>query len=164
MKLGKYQHSKTGNFYNVIAIAKHSETLEEFVVYEALYKNPRSKFWIRPKKMFLEKVVLNGKRVSRFKFIDEQKPEKEGKFYVYILRTSGNTLYTGQTNNLDRRMKEHKSKNSQSAKYTRNFDSFKLVYSEIHKTRKSAMTREALIKTWPKIKKEELIKTTCVKV
>jgi putative endonuclease len=78
-------------------------------------------------------------------------------FYVYILRTSANTLYTGQTNNLDRRIKEHTSKNSQSAKYTRNFKSIELVYSEKHKTRKSAMTREAVIKTWPKIKKEQLI-------
>lgn len=71
MKLGKYQHSKTGNYYRVIAIAKHSETLEEFVVYEALYKNPKSKFWIRPMKMFFEEVEINGKKVHRFKFISE---------------------------------------------------------------------------------------------
>jgi len=78
-------------------------------------------------------------------------------FYVYILRTSGNTLYTGQTNNLERRMKEHKSKNSQSAKYTRNFDSFELVYSEEYKTRKSAMQREFQLKQWTRTKKENLI-------
>jgi hypothetical protein len=72
MKLGRYQHSKTGNLYRVIAIAKHSETLEKLVVYEALYDNPTSKVWVRPTKMFLEKVEINGKKVPRFKFIDKE--------------------------------------------------------------------------------------------
>jgi len=69
MKLGKYKHSKTGNFYRVIGVAKHSETLEELVVYEALYDNPTSKFWVRPIKTFLEKVEINGKKLPRFKFV-----------------------------------------------------------------------------------------------
>jgi hypothetical protein len=68
MKIGKYQHYK-GNFYNVIGVAKHSETLEELVVYECLYDNPQSMIWVRPQKMFLEEVVINGKRIPRFKFI-----------------------------------------------------------------------------------------------
>jgi len=157
MKLGKYQHSKTGKLYKVIAIAKHSETLEDFFVYEALYKNPRSKYWIRPKKMFLEKVEIDGKKVPRFVPYKKSKKEINGKFYVYILRTSANTLYTGQTNNLEKRMKEHKSKSSRSAKYIRNFESFELVYSEKHQTRGEAMRREAYLKTWPKAKKEQLI-------
>lgn len=71
MKLGKYQHSKTGNYYQVIGVAKNSETLEEFVVYEALYENPTSKLWVRPIKIFTEKVVVKGKEVPRFKFIGE---------------------------------------------------------------------------------------------
>jgi hypothetical protein len=71
MKLGKYQHSKTGKFYKVIGIAKHSETLEDLVVYETLYENPRSKLWVRPKSMFLEEVTLEGKKVPRFTFIEE---------------------------------------------------------------------------------------------
>lgn len=71
MKLGKYIHSKTGRLYHVIGIAKHSETLEDLVVYEALYDNPKSKLWVRPLKMFLEKVEIDGKKVSRFKFIRE---------------------------------------------------------------------------------------------
>ena len=71
MKLGKYQHSKTGKLYRVIGIAKHSETLEELVVYEALYENPESKLWVRPAKMFLEKVEIKGRKVSRFKFVGE---------------------------------------------------------------------------------------------
>jgi hypothetical protein len=71
MKLGKYRHSKTGNFYRALGVAKHSETLEEFVIYEALYDNPTSKFWIRPIKMFLGKVEINGKKVPRFEFIEK---------------------------------------------------------------------------------------------
>lgn len=68
MKLGKYQHYK-GNYYRVIGIAKHSETQEELVVYEAQYDNPVSKLWVRPKKMFLEKVKIDGKLVPRFMFV-----------------------------------------------------------------------------------------------
>ncbi len=71
MKLGKYQHSKTGKYYRVIGTAKHSETLEDLVVYKTLYKNPLSKLWVRPIKMFLEKVEINGKKVPRFKFVGE---------------------------------------------------------------------------------------------
>ena len=71
MKLGKYQHTKTGNFYKVIAVAKHSETLEDLIVYEALYDNPESKIWVRPLSMFIEKVEINGKKVPRFKFIEK---------------------------------------------------------------------------------------------
>ena len=71
VKLGKYQHYK-GNFYRVIGTARHSETLEELVVYEALYSSKRfgkNSLWVRPKKMFLEKIVLGGKRVPRFRFV-----------------------------------------------------------------------------------------------
>lgn len=72
IKLGKYKHYKYKNhFYRVIAIAKHSETLEELVVYEALYDNPDSKYWVRPLKMFLEKVEINGKKIPRFEYVDK---------------------------------------------------------------------------------------------
>lgn len=70
LKLGKYQHAKTGNFYQVLGVAKHSETLEELVVYECLYNNSQSKIWVRPLTMFLEKVEINGQKVPRFKFIE----------------------------------------------------------------------------------------------
>ncbi len=68
MKLGIYQHYK-GKLYRVLGSALHSETQEELVVYEALYENKLSKLWARPKKMFLEKASLNGKKVPRFKFL-----------------------------------------------------------------------------------------------
>lgn len=78
-------------------------------------------------------------------------------YFVYILRTSSNTLYTGQTNNLERRLQEHKEKKGKSAKYIRYFPSFNLVYKEIYSTRKGAMSREIELKSWTKSKKEALI-------
>lgn len=69
IKTGKYQHWK-GKMYEVIGIAKHSETLKEFVVYRALYG--KNELWIRPKEMFLEKVIVNGKEIPRFKYIGEE--------------------------------------------------------------------------------------------
>lgn len=78
-------------------------------------------------------------------------------FIVYVLRTSSNTLYIGQTNNLEKRLKEHRSKNSKSAKYIKYFSTFNLVYSEIHRTRSEAMKREWQLKQWPRAKKEALI-------
>lgn len=71
IQLGKYEHYK-GKCYEVVGIAYHSETLEEFVVYRALYstkKFGKNSLWIRPKKMFLEKVKINDKLVPRFKLL-----------------------------------------------------------------------------------------------
>ena len=68
MKPGKYQHFK-GNFYEVIGVAHHSETLEELVVYRALYKHDvygENSLWVRPKAMFLKTVTFDGKEVLRF--------------------------------------------------------------------------------------------------
>ena len=80
-------------------------------------------------------------------------------YFVYILRTSSNTLYIGQTNNLEKRLKEHKSKNTKSAKYIKYFESCELVYSEEYPTRIEAMSREYQIKKWTRAKKEALIKS-----
>lgn len=77
------------------------------------------------------------------------------KFWVYILRTSEGTLYTGQTNNIEKRIKKHRSKKG--SKYLRSFSSFELVYTEVHKTRRDAMKREAEVKSWKKAKKEQLV-------
>lgn len=79
-------------------------------------------------------------------------------FFVYILRTSGNTLYIGQTNNLEKRLAEHKSKSVRSAKYLRAFESFELVYTEKFNTRTEALKREYQLKQLSKIEKEQLIK------
>jgi len=68
LKLGRYQHYK-GGLYEVIGIAKHSETLEELVVYQALYPNKLSRLWVRPRKMFEEFVVFKGQSVPRFRYL-----------------------------------------------------------------------------------------------
>jgi putative endonuclease len=78
-------------------------------------------------------------------------------YTVYILRTSSNTLYIGQTNNLDKRVKEHQKKSNKSAKYIRYFSSFQLVYSEKYASRKQAMQRESQLKKWSRAKKETLV-------
>ena len=67
IKLGKYKHFK-GNEYKVIAIAKHSETLEPMVVYQALYGERGS--WVRPAAMWNEIVEKDGYKGPRFIFID----------------------------------------------------------------------------------------------
>jgi hypothetical protein len=63
---GRYRHYK-GNEYRVIGFARHSETLETLVVYQALYGERGT--WVRPAAMFVETVVVAGKRVPRFAFI-----------------------------------------------------------------------------------------------
>lgn len=68
-QIGKYQHYK-GNKYQVLGIAKHSETLEDMVVYVALYENEVSNIWVRPLSMFIDNVVVDGESVPRFKRID----------------------------------------------------------------------------------------------
>ena len=72
VKIGKYRHYK-GKLHQVIGVGRHTETLEEFVVYVALYdseKFGKNAIWIRPKKMFLENVVVDGKNVPRFEFVE----------------------------------------------------------------------------------------------
>ena len=72
IKLGKYIHYKGGK-YEVIGIAKHSETLEDMVVYKALYNSDEfgsNSLWVRPSKMFFEVITVNGNKVPRFKYIE----------------------------------------------------------------------------------------------
>ena len=68
IKLGKYRNFK-GNEYEVIAIAKHSETLEEMVVYKALYGDGDT--WVRPAKMWDETMERDGKIFKRFEYIED---------------------------------------------------------------------------------------------
>jgi hypothetical protein len=57
--------------YKVLGLVKHSETLEDLVLYEALYENPHGKLWVRPKEMFFEEVEREGRKFPRFTFIAE---------------------------------------------------------------------------------------------
>ena len=69
IKLGRYRHFKGGE-YEVIGIARHSETREERVVYRALYGE--GGLWVRPASMWEETVTRDGKTSSRFTYIGEE--------------------------------------------------------------------------------------------
>ncbi len=68
VKLGKYRHFK-GNEYEVLGIARHSETLEELVVYKALYGE--GGLWVRPAKEWNDIIERDGKTYKRFEFLGE---------------------------------------------------------------------------------------------
>jgi len=75
LKLGIYKHFK-GNLYEVIALARDSETKEEMVVYKALYIHEefgKDSIWVRPLKMFTEHVKRDGYSGPRFVYVKEKK-------------------------------------------------------------------------------------------
>ncbi len=72
LKSGRYRHYK-GKDYEVFHVARHSETEEELVVYRCLYGD--FSWWVRPLGMFTETVVVDGKEVARFSYIDNEIPE-----------------------------------------------------------------------------------------
>ena len=69
LKPGIYRHFK-GNLYELVDIAKHSETLEEMVVYKALYGE--GEIWVRPAKMWNELVFVDNKQVKRFELVNQE--------------------------------------------------------------------------------------------
>lgn len=69
INIGIYRHYK-GNLYEVIGLARHSETEEELVVYRAMYG--KQGLWVRPREMFFETVVIDGQKLPRFEFIGER--------------------------------------------------------------------------------------------
>lgn len=79
-------------------------------------------------------------------------------FYFYILRCKDNSLYSGQTNDLEKRVKEHESNDTKSAKYTRTRRPVKLVYFESFSSRVESMRREREVKSWKKKRKEKMVK------
>ena len=68
IKLGTYRHYK-GNTYKVLHIAKHSETLEDMVIYQDI--NAPDKIWARPASMWNDNIEIDGKTVKRFELIEE---------------------------------------------------------------------------------------------
>ena len=69
IKAGKWRHFKGGE-YEVLCVAKHSETLEPMVVYRALYGDRG--VWVRPASMWNEYVTVNGITCKRFTYIDSK--------------------------------------------------------------------------------------------
>ena len=78
-------------------------------------------------------------------------------FYIYILRSTSNELYIGQTSNLQNREKQHLTKSSKAAKFVKDGGEFKLVFHEEYPSRLEAMRREKQLKGWTRAKKEALI-------
>jgi hypothetical protein len=69
-----WSHYKNPNHhYKIICIARHSETLEEMVVYKILYKSETGmgEYWVRPKNIFLENLVKDGKEIERFSLVKD---------------------------------------------------------------------------------------------
>ena len=73
IQLGIYRHYK-GNQYEVIGFAKHSETLEDMVIYKALYGEHG--MWVRPLSMWENPIAVDGKTVKRFEYIGETGQKK----------------------------------------------------------------------------------------
>jgi hypothetical protein len=67
---GRYRHYK-GNEYTVLGVARHSETQEELIVYRQEYGDHG--LWVRPKKMFMETVTVDGKEVPRFRYLGDER-------------------------------------------------------------------------------------------
>lgn len=73
IKPGKYHHFK-GKDYEIIGVGHHSETLEELVIYRALYDSPefgKNALWARPIDLFLGEAEVDGKKIPRFKYISK---------------------------------------------------------------------------------------------
>lgn len=68
LRLGRYRHFK-GKYYEVLGVARHSETMEEYVVYRALYGERG--LWVRPLSMFTQMVERDGKLQPRFAYVEE---------------------------------------------------------------------------------------------
>ncbi len=78
-------------------------------------------------------------------------------YVVYMLRFSDNSLYIGQTNDLQGRLKDHLYGASKAAKFTKDHGNFELAYQERYDSRAEAMRREEQLKRWTRAKKEALI-------
>jgi putative endonuclease len=82
----------------------------------------------------------------------------EKRYYVYILASLSGTLYIGITNNLERRMVEHKE--GLISGFTREYNVHRLVYFEVYRNVRNAIRREKQLKGWRREKKIALIKNT----
>lgn len=93
--------------------------------------------------------------VSLHRTLHRNRRKKMKQNVTYMLECSDKTLYTGWTNNIEKRLEAHNS--GQGAKYTRGRLPVKLVYLEVHDTKQEAMQREAFIKRLSRAQKQALI-------
>jgi len=84
-----------------------------------------------------------------------KKVKPADRWYLYLLRCGDSSLYTGITNNLERRLKMHQS--GKASRYTRTHAPVEMIYSETCGDRSSALIRECEVKEWPRAKKELLV-------
>jgi putative endonuclease len=87
----------------------------------------------------------------------KMKIKRSGKFYVYIVECRDGTYYTGYTNELEKRIKEHNNGKARGAKYTRDRRPVKLIWSKEYKYFKPAFLEEKRIKSLTRIQKEKLV-------
>jgi len=88
--------------------------------------------------------------------VSEANEPKDSMWFLYILNCKTGNLYTGVTNNLERRLKEHQS--GKGGRFTRSFGAERILFSERHPDKNSALKREIQIKGWTRKKKLALIK------
>ena len=81
----------------------------------------------------------------------------QNNWLIYILKCVDGSLYCGITNNLEKRLKQHKGEIKGGAKYTRSHWPCKLVYKEKSRSRSDALQREVIIKKMSKVEKQTLI-------
>lgn len=108
----------------------------------------------------LREFVEEDDKFKRLKEVvqwDEEQFMSSKKWIVYLLRCSDNSLYTGITTDVERRLQEHKS--GEGAKYTKSRRPVNLVYKEKVGTRSEATKREIEIKNFSKTKKEQLVES-----
>ena len=98
--------------------------------------------------------MLEGMQAKEKKSPAKRRREK---WFLYILKCSDHSLYTGITNNLERRFKMHAE--GKAARYTRTRRPLTIIYQEACKTRTEALVRECFVKALPRTKKLALIKT-----
>lgn len=103
----------------------------------------------------MSEVELSDERVEGQHFMVSERSESN-QWVVYILKCKNGDLYTGITDNLQRRFKEHTS--GKGGHFTKSFAAEEILFSEKHPDKSSALKREAQIKGWTREKKLALIK------
>jgi len=93
IKPGKYQHYK-GNFYEVVHTGKHSDTLEEYVVYKALYDSEFGKnaVWVKSISEFCKNIDVDGQEVPRFSFVTEITKKQRPKVGTGVIIVKDNKI------------------------------------------------------------------------